>query len=336
MANARFQTNGVDALLDALLSAGEEPADTRDRIWQVVWARGYQDISVPLPSPDLKIEGHVVLSRAFPSQIGLICVDDGERLLGFVDYFEVPPLGARVRAIPQYGTGPKWSIKAMLALGCGLEIRFDEGEGRTGDSSWVDRLRTCLARVREMEVGLRKRIEAQRREVTFVQGPEPFRNEMEKADKALRDAVLARGYTEDEKRMLARVKKPEDAQKIAAAAQKRMVDEYRAEVVTFREKIPELRADWDRRMAEYAEFRKQVDYFNAADAASRTITDQSLRCTQMLDPIETALFNVRATADTMRVEEDPRAAFPEMKATIELLFELLPKRLKRPIPIGQP
>ena len=336
MANARFQTNGVDALLDALLTAGEEPADTRDRIWQVVWARGYQDILVPVPTPDLKVEGHVVLARSYPSQIGLMCIDDGERLLGFVDYFEVPPLGARVRAIPLYGAASKWTAKVMLAIGCGLEIRFDEGEGRGGDGAWVDRLRTALARVREIEVALRKRIEAQRREVTFVQGPEPFRTEMEKADKALRDAVLARGYTDDEKRALARVKKPEDAQKIAAAAQKRMVDEYRAEVVTFRERIPELRADWDRRMAEYAEFRKQVDYFNAADAASRTITDQSLRCTQMLDPIESALLNVRATADTLRIDEDPRGSFAEIKATIELLFELLPKRLKRPIPITQP
>jgi len=77
-----------------------------------------------------------------------------------------------------------------------------------------------------------------------------------------------------------------------------------------------------------AEFRKAVDRCNDVDAASRSITDASLKASEMLSAIETAVFNVKPVG-LERVEADPKANFHEIISTIELLFELLPKRLQR-------
>jgi hypothetical protein len=61
---------------------------------------------------------------------------------------------------------------------------------------------------------------------------------------------------------------------------------------------------------------------------SRATTDASLKASEMLSVIETAVLNVKAV-DLEDIEENPKANFHEIVATIELLFELLPKRLQR-------
>jgi hypothetical protein len=113
------------------------------------------------------------------------------------------------------------------------------------------------------------------------------------------------------------------------ARNKRLVDAYRVEVTAFRAQIPELRAEFDKKMEEYAEFRKHIDRCNETDGASRSITDGTLRATQQLETIESAVLNVRAT-DLDRVEENPRRYYSELMQSIDLLFELLPKRLQKP------
>jgi hypothetical protein len=328
MSNARFQSNGVDVLIDALQAAGTSPGDVRDHVWQAVWARGYQDVVVPLPMPDTKIEGFVVLERRYAAKRRLLCVDDGERLIGLLGDFPDVALGAKVRVVPVYGNAAavQWSVKILAVIGCGLQIRFDENE-RT-ETAWIDRLRRCLLEVRETEIGIRRQIEIDRRRIQFVAPPLAFRAEMEAADKELRERVLAGGYTDDEKRMLARAKSHDAMQKVVAIRNKRLVEAYRAEVVRFREQIPELRAAWERRMAEYAEFRQLVDRCNEIDAASRATTDASLKASEMLSVIETAVLNVKAV-DLEDIEENPKANFHEIVSTIELLFELLPRRLQR-------
>ena len=326
MSNARFQSNGVDALIDSLQVAGETPGDIRDHLWQAAWARGYQDIVIPLPMPDTKIEGFVVLERTYSKKTTLVCIDDGERLIGIIAELQEVALGSKVRVVPLYGASMQWSMRVLASLGCGLSIRFDENE--RADTQWIDRLRTCLVKVREIESGVRRQIELDRRHITFVTPPKPFRTEMEEADKALRDSVLAGGYTEEEKRMLAKAKSQDAMNKVIAIRNKRLVDAYRAEVVRFREQIPELRAEYDRKMEAYAEFRKAIDMCNEVDAASRSITDASLKATEMLTTIETAVLNVKANG-LDRVEENPKGNFHELVSTIDLLFELLPKRLQR-------
>ena len=326
--HGRFQSNGVDVLIDAVLTSGEEAGDTRDRLWQAVWARGYQDVLVPMPMPDTRIDGHVIYERSFKSGNTLVAIDDGERLIGVLGQIDLSPLGAKVRLVPLYGQSALWSIKVLAALGCGLQIRFDEPEGRVADVGWVDRLRNCLHAVREAEVAVRRRIDGERRTLQYVQGPRPFREQMEEADKALREQVLSSGYTDEESKALARAKSPDAVQRLVAARNKRLVDLYRAEVVTFRARIPELRAAWDKEMDAYAAFRNSIDRFNNVDAASRAITESSLRCTQMLDAIEAATLNVHPT-DLERIEADPRGHFQEIAATVELLFELVPKRIQR-------
>ncbi len=298
----------------------------RDHLWQAVWARGYQDVLVPLPMPDTKIEGFIVLERAYSAKHTLVCVDDGERLIGLLDEFPAVTLGSKVRIQPLYGIDVKWSMKVLASIGCGLQIRFDENE--RAETAWLDRMRNCLLKIREIELAVRRQIEIDRRRIQFVTAPQPFRTELEAADKELREHVLAGGYTEDEKRMLAKAKSQEAMQKVVAIRNKRLVDAYRAEVVKFREQIPELRAAWDRKMEEYAEFRKHVDRCNEVDAASRSITDATLKASEMLSVIETAVLNVRAV-DLERIEENPKANFHEIIATIELLYELVPKRLQR-------
>jgi predicted S18 family serine protease len=151
---------------------------------------------------------------------------------------------------------------------------------------------------------------------------------MEEADKALREAVLSSGYTDEEAKALARAKTPDAVQRLVAARNKHLVDLYRAQVVEFRARIPQLRAEWDRKMDAYAAFRNAIDRFNNVDTTSRSITDESMRCTQMLDTIEAASLNVHV-ADLSRVEADPRAHFTEISSTIELLFDLVPKRVQR-------
>jgi hypothetical protein len=326
MANPRFQTNGVDLLIDGLLAAGETAGDIRERLWQVAWARGYQDVVVPIPVPDVKIEGYSVLTQQFSAHKTLICIDDGEQLIGLVDDLDAPPMGAKVRMQPLYGTSAHWGVKTLATLGCGLQIRFDDDHA---ESQWVDRLKSCLHQIREGETAVRRQIEIDRRNIVFVLPPTPFRVEMEKADKDIRERVTGGGYTEDEQRALARAKGNQgEADKVVAARNKRLVDAYRVATMEFRSQIPELRAAFDKKMEDYAEFRKQIDRCNETDGSSRSITDATLRATQQLETIETAVLNVRPV-DLGRIEENPRRYFSELIQTIDLLFELLPKRLQK-------
>jgi hypothetical protein len=331
MANARFQTNGVDLIIDGLSAAGETPGDIRERLWQVAWARGYQDVVVPIQVPDVKIEGFCVLTQQFSKRKSLVCVDDGEQLIGIVDDIEPPPLGAKVRVLPLYGTSAHWTIKTLAAIGCGLNIRFDDDHV---ESQWIDRLRACLHTIRENEVAVRRQIEIDRRNIVFVLPPQPFRIEMEKADKEIRDRVTSGGYTEEELKALARAKNNQaEADKVVARRNQRLIDAYREEVVEFRAKIPELRAEFDKRMDEYAVYRTAVDRCNETDAASRTITDATLKASAQLDKIEMAALNIRCP-NLDRVEENPRRNYAEIIQTIDLLFELLPKRLQKPAATG--
>jgi len=327
MANPRFQSNGVDLMIDALLAAGETAGDIRERLWQVAWARGYQDVAVPIPVPDVKIEGYCVLTQKFSAHRTMVCIDDGEQLIGLVDDLERPTLGAKVRMQPLYGTAAHWNVKTLAQLGCGLTIRFDDDHTESG---WIDRLKTCLQTIREGEIAVRRQIEIDRRNIEFVLPPTPFRVEMERADKEIRERVTGGGYTDEEARALARAKNNQaEADKVVAARNKRLVDAYRLETTEFRARIPELRAEFDKKMEAYAEFRKQIDRCNETDGASRSVTDATLRATAQLETIETAVLNVRAT-DLDRVEEHPRRYFSELIQTIDLLFELLPKRLQKP------
>ena len=186
MANARFQSNGVDLLIDGLLAAGETPGDIRDRLWQVAWARGYQDVMMPIQVPDVKIEGYCVLSQRFSAHKTLVCIDDGEQLVGVVDNLDAPPLGARVRMLPLYGTTAHWTIKTLAVIGCGLAVRFDDEHV---ESAWIDRLKAALVAIRENEVGVRRQVDIDRRNIEFVLPPEPFRTEMERADKEIRESA---------------------------------------------------------------------------------------------------------------------------------------------------
>jgi hypothetical protein len=327
MANARFQSNGVDLMIDGLLAAGETAGDIRERLWQVAWARGHQDVVVPVPVPDVKIEGYCVLAQNFSAHRTMVCVDDGDQLVGLVDDLDSPPLGAKVRMQPLYGTAAHWSVKTLAQLGCGLTIRFDDDHA---ESSWIDRLKNCLTTIREGEIAVRRQIEIDRRNIEFVLPPTPFRVEMERADKEIRDRVTGGGYTDDESRALARAKNNQaEADKVVAARNKRLVEAYRLEVTGFRARIPELRAEFDKKMESYAEFRKQIDRCNETDGASRSVTDATLRATSQLETIETAVLNVRAN-DLDRIEQNPRRNFSELIQTIDLLFELLPKRLQKP------
>lgn len=331
MANPRFQTNGVDLMIDGLLAAGETAGDIRERLWQVAWARGYQDVVVPIPVPDVKIEGFCVLGQHFSPHRTMVCVDDGEQLIGLVDDLEEPPLGSKVRMQPLYGTSAHWGFKVLASLGCGLTIRFDDDRVESG---WVDRLKNCLTQIRENETALRRKIEIDRANIEFVLPPTPFRVEMEQADKEIRERVTGGGYTDDEAKALARAKNNQaEVAKVIAARDKRLVDAYRVEVTAFRARIPELRADYDQRMEKYAEFRREIDRCNETDGASRSVTDASLRATQQLETIETALLNVHAK-ELDRIEENPRRYFSEIIQTIDLLFELLPKKLQKPAATG--
>jgi hypothetical protein len=330
MANARFQSNGVDLLIDGLLAAGETAGDIRERLWQVAWARGYQDVVVPLPVPDVKIEGFCVLTQEFSPQRTMVVIDDGEQLIGLVAKIEPPPMGAKVRMLPLYGTTAQWAVKTMATLGCGLQIRFDDDRAEPG---WIDRLKACLQLIREHEVAVRRQIEIDRRTIVFVTPPAPFRVEMEKADKDIRDRVTGGGYTDDEMKALTRAGKNADAvAKVVAARNKRLVDAYRAEVVEFRAQIPELRAEFDKKMEAYAEFRRLVDRCNETDSGSRSVTDATLRATAQLESIETAALNVHA--DLSGIEDNPRHHLNEIIQTIDLLYELLPKRLQKPAASG--
>jgi hypothetical protein len=331
MANPRFQSNGVDLLIDGLMAAGEIAGDIRERMWQVAWARGYQDVAVPIPVPDVRIDGFCVLTQHFSKQHTMVLVDDGEQLVGLVDQIEEPPLGAKVRMQPLYGTSAHWGFKVLATLGCGLVIRFDDDHI---DSGWIDRLKNCLNEIREGEVALRRQIEIDRGNIEFVLPPTPFRVEMEKADKEIRDRVTAGGYTDEEAKMLARAKNNQaEVAKVIAIRDKRLVDAYRVEVTAFRAQIPDLRAEYDKKMDAYAEFRKAIDRCNETDGSSRSVTDASLRATTQLETIEQAVLNVHAK-ELERIEENPRKHFSEIIQTIDLLFELLPKRLQKPAATG--
>ena len=329
MATARFQSNGVDALIDAIVKHQDRPEDARDRMWQVVWARGYADLFTAAPMADAKIDGHVVFARDFPSGRGLVVVDTGEQAVGIYDFIEAPPAGSRVRLTPASGQKSEWTLKASAIIGCGLSIRFDEAAPmRLVGASWIDRIRACLASIRDAELAVRKRIEVERSALVFVQEPPSFRSEMEEADKALRERVLQSGYSDEEKRVVAKIKSQSEMAAFVAARNKRLVDLYRIEVVTFREQIPELRAAWDKRYEEYVNFRQAINHFNEVDERSRSISDTVQRTAALLGPIEAAVLNVRADA-LEEVEENARARFGEIVSTIELLFELVPRRLQQ-------
>src|SRR3974390_1302885 len=79
VANPKFQSNGVDSVIDDVVKHQEQPEDAREKLWQVAWQRGYQDVFAATPVPDSKIDGHVLYSREFPSGRGLVVIDTGEQ-----------------------------------------------------------------------------------------------------------------------------------------------------------------------------------------------------------------------------------------------------------------
>jgi hypothetical protein len=326
MANARFQSNGVDLMIDALSAAGETPGDIRERLWQIAYARGYSDVMIPIQVPDVKIEGFCVLSHQFSKHRTMVIIDDGEQLIGVSDDIPPPPNGSKLRILPLYGTAAHWIVKVIAQLGCGLSIRFDDDHG---DARWIERLKACLESIREDEAATRRQVDMDRRNVEFVLPPEPFRVEMERADKEIRDRVTGGGYTEEEQRLLARARNNQgEADKVVERRNKRLIEAYREETVAFRARMPELRAEYDRRMEAYNTYRNAVDRCNEVDGASRSVTEGSLRASHQLEMIEQAELNVHASG-LERIEEAPRRFYGEIIQTIDLLFELLPKRLQK-------
>jgi hypothetical protein len=326
MANARFHSNGVDLMIDALSAAGETPGDIRERLWQIAYARGHSDVMIPVQIPDVKIEGFCVLSHQFSERRTMVVIDDGSQLIGVIDDLPPPPNGSKLRVLPLYGSAAHWTVKVIAELGCGLSIRFDNDHA---DSRWNQRLKAALESIRDDEAAIRRQIDIDRRNIEFVLPPEPFRVELERADKEIRDRVTSGGYTAEEQRRLARAKNNQaEADKVVERRNKRLIEAYREETIAFRAKMPELRAEYDRRMDAYNTYRNAVDRCNEVDGASRSVTEGSLRATHQLEMIEQAELNVHATG-LERIEENPRRYYAEIIQTVDLLFELLPKRLQK-------
>lgn len=322
----RFVGSGVQPLIDAVKAAGADPGDLRAVVWQATWARGYEDVVAPAPAIRLKEEGFVVFARAVSAQRYAAIIDTSRALWALVARGVVPPLGARVRIVPAIVDGEiSWDVTILETLGIGLTIRFGAKEKET--NAWVEHVREALNRIAEAEVDRRKAIVIERRTLVAIEPVKPFKEELDILHEALRKRIDAETSGTPEERAAYERGNEKQRKAIVEEIKARRLRRYNEEVALLRERIPELAAEHEKRRIANLELRAAVAELEDAASRSRGVTERVTTVENQLNAVAAASLLVNADLDALDAlgPDD----FDEIAHTVELLYDLIPRRAQR-------
>jgi hypothetical protein len=116
--NARVVGSGVQPPVDAVRTMGVAPGDLSAVVWQVTWARGFEDVVVPAPTMRLKEEGFVVFARSLGPRCYATLIDTTHALWALIIRDEMPLTGSRVCLVPTLVKGELgWALSVLETLG---------------------------------------------------------------------------------------------------------------------------------------------------------------------------------------------------------------------------
>ncbi|MGD0475635.1 MAG: hypothetical protein ABSB70_20810 [Candidatus Velthaea sp.] len=329
--HARFVGSGVQPLVDAVKAAGADPGDLRAVVWQATWARGYEDVVAPAPAVRLKEEGFVVFARSIAARRYATIIDTGHALWALIARGIMPPLGSRVRIVPAIVQHEiEWDVTVLETLGLGLTIRFGAKAGETGD--WIDKLRDALARIAEAEIERRRAIVVERRALVTIEPVKPFRDELDALQEELRHRVDAETAGTPEERAAYERGNEKQRKAIVDECKARRLRRFNEELAKLRERIPELAAAHEKRLAANNASRAAVAELEDAASRSRGVSERVATVEHQLTAIDAAGLLVSADHDML--DALGAADFNELARTVELIYDLIPRRAQKRSTLG--
>jgi hypothetical protein len=333
MHEVKFLDRGVQLILDDLARHREDPAKTKDALWKVAWARGYQDVLIPVHGSDTRYEGMLALAYGLASKRTVIAIDTGERVLAVVDAFDaLPATGSKVRITAIFaGSTEKWVVKPISAIGCGLSVQLgaDIGNKRSSDSAWADTLRNALAQARALESEQTKKINAERMALPPVEEEPPFKDQIVKLDEDMRKRISSAPLSPEQEREKSKLRTQEQADAFFVKHKAKIAEQYRAESLVFREKtIPELRAAYDKRAARNEVLGAEIGRVTKLLAENLANVELAGQAMKMIDRIEEACLPI-AVGDMSAVQSDSRGHFKEIIETVSQLHEVVASQRPR-------
>ncbi len=292
-------------------------------MWQATWARGYEDVVAPAPAARLKEEGFIVFSRAVGKMQYAAIIDTTRSLWALVTHGSAPPLGSRVRIVPAFVGGEiGWDVTVLETLGLGMSVRFGQKAGET--TAWATALRYALNRIGEAETERRRAIVAERKTIMALEPIKPFREELDALHEELRKRVDAETAGTAEERIAFERGNEKQRKAVVEACRARRLRRYNEEVALLRTQIPDLQAAHDKRLALNAVTSTAVAELEDAASRSRSISERVGTVEHQLAAVEAAGLPVSADVDAIDLFGAPE--FNEIARTVELLFDLIPRR----------
>jgi hypothetical protein len=324
--HARFVGSGVQPLIDAIRDAGGDPGDLRAVVWQATWARGYDDVVAPAPAARLKEQGFVVYTHPIDHRTYATIIDTTRALWALIARGQPPPLGSRVKIVPTIQDGVMgWDIHVVDVLGIGLRIAFQTGP-REGPV-WAERLQNAINRIAVAEVERRQAIVNERRTIIGVAPVKPFREELDALHEAMRKQVDAETAARPDERAAYERGNEKQRKAIIDEVKRRRVERYNEELEALKARIPELREDHERRLAALAESNRAISELEDAASRSRGITERIALVESRLKEVRESSLTV--IADFELLDALGPSDFEDIAHTVELLFDLIPRRTKR-------
>ena len=332
MHDVKFLDRGVQVILDSIARRREDPGKTKDSLWKTAWARGYQDLLVPVHGPDTRYEG--ILCLAYPvGKLTVVAIDTTERMLAVVEPFEdVPPVGSKIRLTAIFlGERETWVIKTLQTMGCGITLRFgdDVGKKQLGDAGWGDVLRAALTQGRAAENQLTMKLNAERIALPHVDVEPEFKDQIVKLDGEMRARISSAPLTPDEEREKSKLRTQDQANAFFQRHKAKLAEQYRLESLEFRAKtIPELRAAYDKRKANNDKVQVEIDRVTKLMGENLANVELAGQAIKMIERIEEASLPI-FVGDMGPVKDDPRGHFKEIVETLSLLWEIAQTQRRR-------
>jgi hypothetical protein len=333
MHEVKFLDRGVQLILDDIARHREDPAKTKDMLWKAAWARGYQDVLVPVHGSDTRYEGTLALAYRLSGGRHVVAVDTGERMLTVAEQFEaLPGVGSKIRLTAIFmGEKEKWVIKPLATVGCGLSIDFtaDVANKRLGDNAWADTLRNALGQARSAENEVTKKLNLERMACPPVEEEPPFKDQIMKMDEEMRTRISQAPLTPDEEREKSKLRTQDQANAFFSRRKAKLAEQYRIESTHFREKgIPELRAAYDKRQVRLQAAQAEVARVTKLLAENLANVELAGQAVKMIERIEEACLPI-VVGDMSAVQSDPRGHFKEVVETLSQLYEVATTQRKR-------
>lgn len=326
MHEVKFRDRGVQEILDDIARHREDPKQTHDALWKGAWARGYQDVLVPVHGSDTRYEGFLIVAYPLASGRTVVAVDTSERMLTVVDQFDdLPGVGSKVRLTAIFvGGGEHWTIKPITSLGCGLALRFgaDVGNKQLGDVGWSDTIRGALTQARALESQLTTKLNMERMALPPIEQEPPFKDQIVKLDEEMRKRISSSPLTPDEEREKSKLRTQEQANAFFERRKAKLAEQYRLESMQFREKtIPELRAAFDKRKERNHKLQAEIDRVTKQLAENLANVELASQAIKMIEKIEEACLPI-VVGDMSPLLDDPKGHFKEAVETLSLLYEI--------------